>query len=295
LTAGGPIALGHALQQATERVAGAGSLSPKLDVELLAEFIFGFDRTRQIINRDKLVSEEQLQSFWDVIDRRCNLEPVAYIIGEQEFWSLPFRVNAHTLIPRPDTDTLVETVLTRLKPQDSEPLFLDIGTGSGCILLSLLSEYPAAKGIGCDLSSGALAVAKENADKLCLAMRADFLEIDILNASAESLLSGKGGYDCILSNPPYIPDVDVDGLMRDVKEYEPLSALKGGDDGLVFYRRISALSATLLKVGGLLAFEVGIGQADDVKMIMETAGFNSVAIQDDLAGVARVVSGYFGG
>ncbi len=287
------ITLGDCIQLAIEKIANSGSLSPEFDVELLTEFVFGYDRTKQIVLRDQTIPEIKSQVFWQVIERRCAGEPVAYIIGEQEFWSLPFQVNKHTLVPRADTETLVEVVIKRIGVKKKNTTFLDIGTGSGCILLSLLHENLSAKGIGCDISTEALKVARQNAQSLNLLERVQFLEVDVLNDNAATVLEEHGPFECIVSNPPYIPDDDIHELMHDVKDYEPVTALKGGQDGLLFYRRIVSTVGSFLRDGGLLAFEVGIDQADAVASLMDAVNFKQVEKFNDLAGIPRVVSGYY--
>ncbi|UTW55747.1 peptide chain release factor N(5)-glutamine methyltransferase [Kordiimonas sp. SCSIO 12610] len=290
---GQSVPLGICLENAVTKVANAGSSSPQFDVELLCEHVFGLDRTQQIMKRHETVSKHQETIFQALVDRRCNAEPVAYIIGEQEFWSLPFRVNEHTLIPRPDTETLVEVALKRIPVSAWKPRLLDIGVGSGCVLLSILTELTEAIGIGCDISTGALEVARGNADRLGLSKRVEFFELDILNEQMIDDLKALGPFDVIVSNPPYIPDADIKDLMPDVKDYEPLSALEGGDDGLLFYRKITQLAPLLLNDGGLLAFEVGIKQSEDVASLMREQGLTSIEVKNDLGGVPRVVSGYF--
>lgn len=292
MTCGQKVTLAECMELAIKKVADSGSFSPKLDVELLCEFVFGFDRTQQIIRRSQIISTAKFQNFLAVVERRCGKEPIAHIVGEQEFWSLPFRVNEHTLIPRPDTETLVEVVLKRVQRQSNSFNFLDIGTGSGCILLSLLTELETAQGVGCDISYEALNVAKENARILKLTDRARFVQTDIMQDNKEQQLDVYGPYACIVSNPPYIPDDDIQNLMYDVRGFEPLSALKGGDDGLAFYRRIITESTDLLSDNGLLAFEVGIDQAADVATLMCKQNYIQVETHNDLAGIPRVVSGY---
>ena len=290
MTLGPQNILGNLTRKAVQRIADSGSDSAKFDVELLIEFAFGFNRSEQIINRAKHLTDIEVKAFEGIVERRINKEPVAYIIGEQEFWSLPFKVNKYTLIPRPDTETLIEVVVKRLNANDAAIKFLDIGTGSGCILLSILSEYKEATGIGADISKGALETASANAEALGFAGRAEFIPFDILGDV--SPLNGRM-FSCVVSNPPYIPDGDVNDLMIDVQDYEPLSALKGGADGLVFYRAILSKIPKILRKGGLLAFEVGIGQADDTAALMQQNAFQDIEIKTDLAGIPRVVSGYF--
>jgi release factor glutamine methyltransferase len=275
------------LKRAAERrIQASGSNSFKLDVEILTEYAFDLSRGRQFLEQSRVIEDAEIRRFNDLVMRRAAGEPIAYIVGEQEFWSLPFKVNEHTLIPRPDTETLIEASCKYIP--DEELTILDIGTGSGCILLSILSEKPNASGIGIDQSEGAILVAQENAGALSLGERASFQVTDIFDDWAGER------FDMVVSNPPYIPSGDLAGLMKDVKDYEPETALNGGSSGLIFYERIIALAPEILKEDGLLAFEVGIHQAEDVAAIMDDNGFFDIFLHEDLAGVQRVVTGFHG-
>lgn len=232
----------------------------------------------------KPISIDQLARFEEMVDRRLTGEPVAYIIGEQGFWSLDFYVNQHTLIPRPDTELLVEVGLKAVK-DCAKPHIADLGTGSGCILLSILSEHGRALGLGADISAEALDVAQRNADRHGLAGRARFIQSDWFDR-----LVGER-FDLIVSNPPYIASGDIAGLMSDVRDYEPASALDGGRDGLDYYRYISQHAVGHLKEKGHLVFEVGIDQFADVCSIMADDGYADIQIFPDLAGINRVVIG----
>jgi len=205
------------------------------------------------------------------------------ILGRREFWSLDFVVTPDTLAPRPDSETLIEAVLAAL-PDRSAPLSLvDFGTGTGCLLLTLLSELPNAEGIGIDISRPALAIAGGNAKRLGLADRCRFLCSD-WSAALE------GRFDLIISNPPYIPSGDIAGLEPEVARFEPLSALDGGADGLDAYRALAAQIPPLLKPGGIGAFEVGAGQAPQVAALLAEAGLTPRGIHRDLGGIERVVT-----
>jgi len=275
------------LKRAAERrIRASGSSSFKLDVEILTEYAFDLSRGRQFLEQSRAIEDADIRRFNDLVMRRAAGEPIAYILGEQEFWSLPFKVDEHTLIPRPDTETLIEAACKYIP--DEELTILDIGTGTGCILLSILSEKPNASGIGIDQSEGAITVARENMDALSLGDRASFQVIDIFDD-----WTGER-FDMVVSNPPYIPSGDLTGLMKDVKDYEPETALNGGSSGLIFYERIVSLAPEILKEDGLLAFEVGIHQAEDVAVIMDDNGFFDIFLHEDLAGVQRVVTGFHG-
>lgn len=264
----------------------AGNPCARLDAEILLSHALGWPQLRVYSEREFVLGSEVLATLAAMQARRLAGEPVAYITGIQEFWGLEFAVSRDTLIPRADTETLVEVALKHLGPAKT-PHILDLGTGTGCILLSVLSELPAGTGTGVDLSEGAVKLARSNADRLGLGARVQFIVSDWFDAVPANGRS----YDAILSNPPYIPAADIAGLMPDVRDFEPMSALEGGADGLDPYRLICAEAGDRLAEDGLLAVEVGIGQAADVKRLFTEAGFRDVTSHKDLAGIGRVVSG----
>lgn len=272
------------VQAAATLLAASGHATAKLDTEYLLAHVLGCERMALYSREAGLTTKEQ-RTFDGLISRRATGEPVAYITGTQAFWTLDLKVNEHTLIPRPDTETLVETVLHRAGATKKHKI-LDLGTGSGCILLSLLSEWSSAGGVGADISVGALAVAAENAQHCGVADRVAFTESHWFDA----LEKPAGGFSVIVSNPPYIPAADIDSLMVDVRAYEPLSALNGGEDGLNPYRIICEKAGAYLGAAGLLAVEIGIYQAADVGALMQKNGFIDIEITKDLAGIERVVS-----
>jgi len=219
--------------------------------------------------------------------RRVRREPMAYILGEREFWGLRFEVSPAVLVPRPDSETLIDAALS-LMPQRTQPWrILDLGVGSGCLLLSLLREYPDATGIGLDASEAALDVARGNALALGVAGRAHLVRGDWRCPGWERALAGP--FDLVVSNPPYIEASTIDRLMPEVARFEPREALDGGPDGLAAYHRIAAAVAILIAPGGHLLVEVGEGQAIDVSRIFEMAGLAVRALWKDLAGIDRVV------
>jgi release factor glutamine methyltransferase len=264
----------------------AGNPCARLDAEILIAHALGWPHLRVYSDREFELSATTLARLAGMQARRLAGEPVAYITGVQEFWGLEFMVSRDTLIPRADTETLVEVALANLGGK-AAPHVLDLGTGTGCILLSVVNEIRGARGWGVDKNEGAVTLARANANRLGLASRASFAVSDWFSA----VTSPKGGFGAILSNPPYIPAADIAGLVPDVRDFGPMSALEGGADGLDPYRLICARSGDFLVPGGLLAVEVGVGQADDVGSLFGAAGFISVAMHNDLAGIARVVSG----
>jgi protein-(glutamine-N5) methyltransferase, release factor-specific len=248
---------------AIRRLADAGIDSPRLDVRLLWD-----------------ASQRNPGIFESFIKRRLAHEPVAYIVGYKEFWSLEFIVEPGVLIPRPATETIIEQVFDRY-PDIGAPLkILDLGTGSGCLLTALLKEYPNARGLGIDESEKALSVAARNIERNGVQARAELKRGNWM----ENL---DGGWDVIVSNPPYIPTGDIAGLDPDVRDYEPLGALDGGPDGLDAVRALAAGFRRLLK--GTAFVEIGIGQAESAQILMADAGLSVHHIASDLAGIPRVV------
>jgi release factor glutamine methyltransferase len=254
--------------------------SPRLDAEVLLSHILKCDRIHLYVNFDRPLVGEELSSFRQMVKARAQRMPVAYILGEKEFMGHSFRVTPDVLIPRPDTEILVEEAI-RLLAEKEAPRIVDIGTGSGAILLSVLKGTEGSTGVAVDLSPAALAVAKSNGERLGLADRAEF-RLGDLYAPVDGL------FDAILSNPPYIPVRDMEGLSPEVKQ-EPEMALVGGADGLDFYRRLIDDAPRYLKEGGIVLFEVGIHQAQDVAELGKRRGFSAQRILPDYAGIDRVV------
>lgn len=268
-------------------LADAGIEEAALDARLLLEHICGTDRNTLLVHGDRTVSPEEEKQYLDAVERRSRRIPLQQITGQQEFMGLPFWVNSNVLIPRQDTEVLVEEVL---KHTHDGMRILDMCTGSGCILISILNYSNDCEGLGVDISSLALEVAEENAERLLsgrTGVSARFLQSDLFEA-----VDGK--YDILVSNPPYIRSAVVDTLMPEVKDYEPRIALDGEEDGLVFYRRILSDCKKNLKKGGMLFFEIGYDQAEAVKGMMEQAGFLEVTVKKDFGGLDRVVFGTLG-
>jgi release factor glutamine methyltransferase len=253
----------------------------RLDAELLLADALGLDRVGLYLNYDRPLAAGELTLFRDRVGRRARREPVQYILGRVEFWSLPFVVNPAVLIPRPDTEILVEEALKRAP---AAAAILDVGTGSGAIAVALAHELTGATVEGVDLSPAALAVAAENARRNGVAGRTTFSEADLARLPA-------GPFDLILSNPPYIAEGDLGGLMPEVRDFEPRLALAGGADGLDSYRLLAGQAAATLRPGGWMLLEVGIGQAPAVMELLAEAGLREVFSRDDYAGIPRVVGG----
>lgn len=267
---------------AEERLTAAGVDTPALDARLLLEHALGLDRSGLLARADDTVAAADAARAIALIERRAGREPVSRIIGERGFWTLDLTLAPDTLDPRPDTETVVEAVLNSLPDRNAPVRILDLGTGSGCILLALLAELPAARGLGIDISPGAVAAATANAARNGLSDRARFQ-------------TGHWGcglterFDRVVSNPPYIPSATIAGLEPEVRLHDPLRALDGGGDGLDAYRVLAAQVPDLLVPGGLAAFEVGAGQDADVAALMTAAGMELDGIHRDLGGVSRCV------
>jgi release factor glutamine methyltransferase len=221
--------------------------------------------------------------------RRVKREPMAYILGEREFWGLPFKVTPDVLVPRPDSETMIEAALALLPDRARPWRLLDLGTGSGCLLLTLLREFPNASGVGLDASPRALDVARANAQDLSVADRATLIAGDWREPGWTAALPG-APFDLVVSNPPYIEAAAIDGLMPEVARFEPRLALDGGPDGLAAYRRIVADGPEIVTRGGFLAVEGGEGQASDIVDIFSASGFVPLAPWKDLGGIERVIA-----
>ena len=254
----------------------------ELDARLLLEYVCGTDRSYLLANGDCEVSEEQEIHYQALIEKRATRIPLQHITGVQDFMGLEFQVSKHVLIPRQDTEILVEEVMRQLHDGMS---ILDMCTGSGCILISLLQYSNDCTGLGVDISKEALVLADENARKLLSPdKQVEFVISDLFE-------SVEGMYDIIVSNPPYIQSGVIADLMPEVKDHEPLSALDGGEDGLFFYRKITRECKRFLKPGGKLFYEIGCDQGAAVSEILSKEGFGEIHVVKDYAGLDRVVHG----
>jgi release factor glutamine methyltransferase len=260
----------------------------ELDSRILVGAVLGLDLTGVIAASSRVLTDEEGTQLENFAKRRIAGEPVARIIGLKEFWGLPLLISPATLVPRPDTETVVEAALEilRAEPNCDRPLCIaDLGTGSGAILLALLSELPNAFGVGTDISEAALHTARGNARRLRLASRAAFVACDYAAALS-------GGFDLMVSNPPYIRSADVATLGIEVRDHDPRRALDGGSDGLDAYRLMVPEAARLLKPGGALVVEVGHGQSGEVGALIAAAGLmRGEPPKSDLAGIRRAVTG----
>ena len=264
---------------------GAGpDATPDLDARLLVGHVLGLDATGLVVHAARPVGAAEVERVLALTARRAAGEPVARITGSKGFWTLDLALSRETLVPRPDTETLVAVVLERVRAEGraGEALtILDLGTGSGAILLALLSELPRATGVGIDRSEGAVRTARGNAERHGLAGRARF-------AVGDWMAAIRGRFDCVVSNPPYVPRAEIRGLAVDVRDFDPDMALDGGVDGLQAYRRILAGLEDVLADGGTACFEVGKGQASAVSRLALDDGWTT-GIHADLAEIDRVV------
>ena len=265
-----------------EKLQKAGITEAELDARLLLEFICHTDRNALYAHGDQEIEDEKMQDFLQLIEKRAVHIPLQHLTGEQHFRGLDFLVNEHVLIPRQDTEILVEEIMRDL--HDGIRI-LDMCTGSGCILLSLLHYSNDCVGVGVDVSEDALAVARQNADRLA-EKQAVFIQSDLFEKV-------EGSFDLIVSNPPYIRSQEIAGLMPEVREHEPHLALDGKDDGLHFYREIIKGAMPHLKRGGQLFFEIGYDQGEAVQALLAANGYTEIAVVKDYAGLDRVVYGTF--
>jgi release factor glutamine methyltransferase len=272
--------IGEALNWAAARLSEAGVERPQAEARILLEAASGRGRGRIIAFPEHRLTGAQWDIFDRFVSRRCAREPVSRILGNREFWSLRFAVHPATLDPRPDSETLVAAVLARIPDRNAGIALLDLGTGTGCLLLALLSELPQAQGVGIDIDEAARRTAAANAAALGLAARTEFRLGDwARDISAQ--------FDVVVSNPPYIESAAIAGLAPEVSRYDPRGALDGGPDGLSAYRALIPGAAPRLKPGGLLALEIGLGQGAAVRALAAEAGLTDLAGAEDLAGIER--------
>ena len=275
--------LKEAYEYGQEQLKNVGIEDADLDAWYLLEYVTGVSRAMYFMDMNRELSEGEEARYRECVPIRAKHIPLQHITGVQEFMGLEFSVNEHVLVPRQDTEVLVESVLEVLEP---EMRVLDMCTGSGCILISLMKLCGLAdvSGVGADVSEEALQVARKNAEQL--GVEATWIHSDLFSKV-------EGQYDVIVSNPPYIRTSVIEGLKEEVKFHDPFIALDGKEDGLYFYRRIMEESPKYLKKGGKLYFEIGHDQGDDVSGLMEDAGFSDVSVKKDLAGLDRVVFGVY--
>ncbi len=286
-TGAGRATVARALAAAAARLAAAGVEDSRRDARLLIAAVIGAGPERLIAEPERVLDGAEAAGIEASIARRAAREPVSRILGRRGFWSLELEITPDTLDPRPDSETLVAAVLERIGAHGlvGAPLsVLDLGTGSGCLLLALLSELPAARGLGLDISAAALEVARRNARNLGLSHRARFVTGDWAGDWAVGL---DGSWQVIVSNPPYITEAEIGELAPEVARYDPRLALTAGSDGLDAYRKLLPRAASLLGQGGILALEVGCGQQDAVTALLVASGLTLLSRYRDLGGIER--------
>jgi release factor glutamine methyltransferase len=259
------------------------------DAALVLGFVLNRERAFLIANDDRDLSDEEIERFFELIERRASGEPIQYITGRQEFFGLEFEVNENVLIPRPETEILVEAAIEILREKES-PYFCDVGTGSGCIPISILANLENAKAVAVDISSGALAISRKNAEKHQVAERIEFYESDIfaIFENRKSKIENQK-FGLIVSNPPYIPNKDLPDLPREVREHEPHAALFGGDFGTEIITQLLMDAPKFLLEHGYLMFEIGFAQSDEVRAKVDPNVWQLRGILPDLQGIPRIV------
>lgn len=276
----------HLLSKLTKRLREAGIPEPRLEAQLLLSLVTHRPRAFVAAGLVSSLLPEEEEALERLVQARERRMPLAYLRGTQEFYGLSFRVTQATLIPRPETELLVERGIAFLK-QNPHSLFLDVGTGSGCIAITLLTHLPNAFGIASDISAQALAIAHYNATQMGVLSRLLLVRAHLLSGFKPHR------FELIVSNPPYIPSAEVPTLQPEVREHEPLEALDGGSDGLYFHRMLIEQARELLRPGGMLLLEVALGQASHVKDLLAANGYTAIEVMRDLASIERAVSGLY--
>src|ERR1043166_4516563 len=271
-----------AISTGAAKLKAAGVADPRNDANLLSMHVIKRDRTFLLAHGEATLSPGQLDLYRSLIERRGSGEPLQYITGHQEFFNLDFETSPDVLIPRPETELIVEIGMELLKDK-ARPFIADIGTGSGCIVISMLHELRQARAVATDVSSAALAVASRNANRYHGSDRLQLIESDLFSALESNEL-----FDLIVSNPPYVPAPDLESLQREVSR-EPQSALDGGADGLAVIRRLLNEAPVFLRARGYLVFEIGFDQAESVKRIIDSAAWELIDVRKDLQGIPRTV------
>lgn len=283
----------EAYRQASSLLSSSGIEDARRQAQLLMEAVLGWNRTQLLLREEEMFPREKEAELNRMLERRCNGEPLQYIIGEQEFYGLPFHVNRSVLIPRPETELLVEEVIKRgqawWQDDSDSPQVLDVGTGSGAIAVTLAARCPKWRITASDISEDALATARMNAERNGVAERMQFVQGDLLMPWLEPS-SDRFHFDVLVSNPPYIPEKDIAGLQQEVRAYEPHTALSGGVDGLRIYARLCEQLAQLKRKPRMVALEVGKGQHEEVsRMLREVGAWSDISVVPDLAGIMRHV------
>lgn len=279
------LSIAEAILQGSHKLRKAGVPEARLEAGLLLAYVLKKDRTYMLTHAEDPISDDELASFQDALEERAQGKPSQYILGQQEFYGLQFEVTPEVLIPRPETELLVETAL-KLVSSDKAIYFCDVGTGSGCIAIALLTQLSLARGTALDVSAAALEVAKRNAARHNVTKR---LELKLSDCFAE--LDEQTRFDLIVSNPPYVAETSIPHLQREVRDFEPMVALTAGADGLDIIRRLVVEASDRLKPGGHLVFEIGFDQHEAVGKLIDRAGVWELQdLHHDLQGIPRTVA-----
>jgi len=284
------ITIAEAILQGTHKLRKAGVPEARRESGTLLAHVTGRDRSFIISHADDPITQEEMERFVSFVDGRAKGTPLQYLNGHQEFFGLDFKVNSDVLIPRPETELLVESALKLVADKQGTHLVCDVGTGSGCVAITLLHKLTNARGVALDISSAAIEVAKRNAATHGVSDRLEFLVSDCFQT-----LDYRGPeFDLIVSNPPYIPARDIEHLQREVRDYEPHLALEAGPDGLAIIRRLLIEAGRFLKTGGHFLFEIGFGQSESVEKLfapmVESGDWTLIDIYPDLQGIPRTVA-----
>lgn len=281
------LTLGALMEEAVSALRDAGIENARMDARILLSNAAEVDGSRITAWPEDVVTNDRAAKFRDMVARRLKREPVSRILGQRDFWRHSFKLSPETLDPRPDSETIVELALDWLEDEDA-PTVLDFGTGTGCLLLSIVGDLQNANGLGVDISEGAVACARENAKLLDLADQVEFRVSNWDSAITDE--ERQTGFDLVVSNPPYITQADMEVLSPEVREYDPRLALTDEGDGLSAYRILSQVAFSLVKPAGFVIFEIGQGQEDDVARLLVEAGFVGVEYREDLGGIVRCVA-----
>ena len=279
------ISIAEAVLQGANKLRKAGVPEARREAGTLLAFALDRDRSFILSHADDAISPAQLELFREYVEQRGSRKPLQYITGRQEFYGLEFEVTPDVLIPRPETELLIDTTL-KLVEQDHSILICDVGTGSGCIAVTLLHKLPRARAVAVDVSAKALEVAQRNAARHAVSDRVEF----VLSDCFEALDPHRRSFDLIVSNPPYVSDGALDGLQREVRDFEPRMALEAGADGLSIIRRLVTGAEAFLKTGGHLLFEIGYDQHEAVDQLIDRRVWKLLDIHQDLQGIPRTVA-----
>ncbi len=277
--------IADALVAATELLRKAGVSAARPDAGALLAHVLGRDRTFIISHADDSITDEDLGRFREVLEWRARGKPLQYIFGHQEFFGLDFEVTSAVFIPRPETELLIETAL-KLVGKDEAPAICDVGTGSGCVAITLVHQIPQSRGVAVDISPAALEVAKRNAERHSVSERIEFVVSDCFT----ELDAQENIFDLIVSNPPYVAERTIEGLQREVRDFEPRLALQAGADGLDIVRRLLSDAGRFLKTGGNLLMEIGFDQHEAVRELVDVRAWKLLDIHQDLQGIPRTVA-----